>query len=122
MKTRVMLVEDNPMNSRLVEYVLERDDFSVIVMASAEDAIRAAAEDPPDIMLMDIQLPGMDGLEATRLLKKNPITAKIPIVAITAHAMTGDKERIRAAGCEGYISKPINTRELADTVRKYLSA
>lgn len=122
MKMRVMLVEDNPMNSRLVEYVLERDDFSVIVMASAEDAIRAAAEDPPDIMLMDIQLPGMDGLEATRLLKKNPITAKIPIVAITAHAMTGDKERIRAAGCEGYISKPINTRELADTVRKYLSA
>jgi CheY-like chemotaxis protein len=122
MKTRVMLVEDNPMNSRLVEYVLERDDFSVIVMASAEDAIRAAAEDPPDIMLMDIQLPGMDGLEATRQLKKNPVTAKIPIVAITAHAMTGDKERIRAAGCEGYISKPINTRELADTVRKYLSA
>jgi CheY-like chemotaxis protein len=122
MKTRVLLVEDNQMNSRLVEYVLERDGFSVRVMSSAEDAIRAAAEDIPDIVLMDIQLPGMDGLEATRQLKKNPITAKIPIVAITAHAMTGDEERILAAGCEGYISKPINTRELADTVKKFLSA
>ncbi|MBI5869617.1 MAG: response regulator [Actinobacteria bacterium] len=122
MKTRVMLVEDNQMNSRLVEFVLDRDGFTTIVMADAEEAIRAAADDPPDIMLMDIQLPGMDGLEATRQLKKNPITAKIPIVAITAHAMTGDEERIRAAGCEGYISKPINTRELAQTIRKYLSA
>lgn len=122
MKTRVMLVEDNQMNSRLVQYVLERDGFAVRVMVSGEDAIRAAAEDPPEIILMDIQLPGMDGLEATRQLKKNPITAKIPIVAITAHAMTGDEERIRGAGCEGYISKPINTRELSDTIRKYLSA
>jgi two-component system cell cycle response regulator DivK len=121
MKTMVMLVEDNEMNSRLVEYVLERDGFGVRVMDSAEDAIREAAEDPPAIILMDIQLPGMDGLEATRQLKKNPITAKIPIVAITAHAMTGDEERILAAGCEGYISKPISTRELAGIVRKYLS-
>lgn len=122
MNTRVMLVEDNQMNSRLVEYVLNRDGFTVSVMADAEQAIRAAADDPPDIMLMDIQLPGMDGLEATRQLKKNPVTAKIPIVAITAHAMTGDEERIRAAGCEGYISKPIDTRELAKTLRKYLSS
>ncbi|MHB8791928.1 MAG: response regulator [Thermoleophilia bacterium] len=122
MKTRVMLVEDNQMNSRLVEYVLIRDGFAVSVMASAEEAIRAAADDPPDIILMDIQLPGMDGLEATRQLKKNPITENIPIVAITAHAMTGDEERIRDAGCEGYISKPINTRELAKTIRKYLKA
>lgn len=122
MKTRVMLVEDNKMNSRLVEYVLERDNFSTRVLDNAEDAIRAATEDPPDILLMDIQLPDMDGLEATRQLKKNPITAGIPIVAITAHAMAGDEERIRNAGCEGYISKPINTRELADTIRSYLSA
>lgn len=121
MNTKVMLVEDNQMNSRLAEYVLNRDGFTVSVMADAEEAIRAAADDPPDIVLMDIQLPGMDGLEATRQLKKNPLTAKIPIVAITAHAMTGDEKRIRAAGCEGYITKPINTRELAQTIRKYLS-
>jgi len=117
-----MVVEDNQMNQRLVEFVLERDGFGIRIMGSAEDAIRAAEEDPPDIILMDIQLPGIDGLEATRQLKRNPRTADIPIVAITAHAMTGDEERIRAAGCAGYISKPINTRELAGTIRNYLSA
>ena len=122
MKTRVMLVEDNRMNSRLVEYVLEGDEFETTIIASAEEAVQAAADDPPDIILMDIQLPGMDGLEATRRLKQNPLTAKIPVVAITAHAMRGDEERVRAAGCDGYISKPINTRELAGTVRKFLAA
>ncbi|MBK5225463.1 MAG: response regulator [Thermoleophilia bacterium] len=122
MKTRVMLVEDNQMNSRLVEYVLERDGFEITIIASAEEAVQAAADDPPNIILMDIQLPGMDGIEATRRLKQNPLTAKIPVVAITAHAMRGDEERVRAVGCEGYILKPINTRELAGTVRKFLVA
>jgi two-component system cell cycle response regulator DivK len=117
-----MLVEDNQMNSRLVEYVLQRDGFEVRIIDSAEEAVQNAGANPPDIILMDIQLPGMDGLEATRLLKRSPATAMIPIVAITAHAMRGDEERIRAAGCEGYISKPIDTRELANTVRRYLSA
>lgn len=122
MKTRVMLVEDNQMNSRLVEYVLERDGFEITTIASAEEAVQAAADDPPNIILMDIQLPGMDGIEATRRLKQNPLTAKIPVVAITAHAMRGEEERVRAVGCEGYILKPINTRELAGTVRKFLVA
>ncbi len=121
LKTRVMLVEDNSMNSRLVEYVLERDGFEVKTSESAEDALGRAAIDPPDIILMDIQLPGMDGLEATRRMKANPATAAIPVVAITAHAMTGDEERILACGCAGYISKPINTRELALMVREFLS-
>ncbi|MCL4472988.1 MAG: response regulator [Actinobacteria bacterium] len=121
MKPKVLLVEDNQMNSRLVEYVLERDGFDVRVMDSAEEAVQAAGDDPPDVILMDIQLPGMDGLEATRRLKGKESTASIPILAITAHAMRGDEERILAAGCEGYISKPINTRELAATVRGYLS-
>ena len=120
MKPKVLLVEDNQMNSRLVEYVLERDGFDVSVMDSAEDAVLAAGDDPPDVILMDIQLPGMDGLEATRRLKGKEATASIPILAITAHAMRGDEERILAAGCQGYISKPINTRELAETVRSYL--
>ncbi|MHB9054201.1 MAG: response regulator [Thermoleophilia bacterium] len=122
MKPKVLLVEDNQMNSRLVEYVLERDGFVVKVMDSAEAAIKAAGDDAPDVILMDIQLPGMDGLEATRRLREKEATAKIPILAITAHAMRGDEERILAAGCEGYISKPINTRELAATVRSYLEA
>ena len=120
MKPVVLLVEDNEMNSRLVEYVLERDGFEVRVMDSAEEAVNAASADPPDVILMDIQLPGMDGLEATRRLKENASTRDIPILAITAHAMRGDEERILSAGCQDYISKPINTRELADTIRNYL--
>ena len=120
MKPVVLLVEDNEMNSRLVEYVLERDGFEVRVMDSAEEAVNAAIADPPDVILMDIQLPGMDGLEATRRLKDNAGTAQIPILAITAHAMRGDEERILSAGCQGYISKPINTRELAGTIRDHL--
>ncbi|MHB0867296.1 MAG: response regulator [Thermoleophilia bacterium] len=122
MTKQVLLVEDNEMNSRLVKFVLERDGFHVEVAPTAEEAIRNAASLDPDIILMDIQLPGMDGLQATRILKENPHTADIPIVAITAHAMRGDEERIRAAGCEGYIPKPINTRELSATVASYMKA
>lgn len=120
MTKQVMLVEDNEMNSRLVKFVLERDGFNVEIAPTAEEAIRNAEGLNPDIILMDIQLPGMDGLQATRILKQNPNTAAIPIVAITAHAMRGDEERIRAAGCEGYIPKPINTRELSATVASYM--
>lgn len=109
------------MNSRLAQYVLERDGFDVITSDSAEESIRLAAQEPPDIILMDVQLPGMDGLEATGLLKNDPATASIPVVAITAHAMLGDEERILAAGCAGYISKPIDTRDLARQVRGFLA-
>ncbi len=120
MKTRALLVEDNNMNSRLIKFVLERSGFEVLASGSAEEAIGIAEDQRPDIILMDVQLPGMDGLEATGRLKKNPATAKIPIIAITAHAMHGDEERIRAAGCEGYIAKPINTGELADVIAGHL--
>jgi CheY-like chemotaxis protein len=117
---KVMVVEDNRMNSRLLSFVLERDGFTVSVYENAEEAIEHAVAEPPDIILMDIQLPGMDGLEAARRLKEEAATAAVPIVAITAHAMTGDEERILAAGCAGYISKPINTRELSGAVRGFL--
>lgn len=118
---KIMLIEDNKMNARLLEHVLMRDGYDVTIHFSAEEAIAAAPELMPDIILMDIQLPGMDGLEATRHLKGDPSTSTIPIVAITAHAMRGDQERIMAAGCEGYISKPVNTRELAATIATYLA-
>lgn len=117
---KVMLIEDNKMNARLLEHVLTRDGYSVTIHFSAEEAIVAALQLMPDIILMDIQLPGMDGLEATRRLKSEPGTSAIPIVAITAHAMRGDEERIMAAGCEGYISKPVNTRELSATIAAYM--
>ncbi len=120
MKTKALVVEDNDMNCRLIKFVLERSNFEVLVSKSAEEAIGIAGSELPDVILMDVQLPGMDGLEATGRLKKNPATARIPVVAITAHAMHGDEERIRAAGCEGYIAKPINTRELADVIAAHL--
>ena len=119
-KARVLLVEDNVMNLRLAEFVLERGGFDVIPAASAEEAIKIAGDLVPDIILMDMQLPGMDGLEATGRLKENPKTAGIPVVALTAHAMIGDEERFIAAGCKGYIAKPIQTRELAATVEEFL--
>lgn len=118
---RVILVEDNAMNCRLIEFVLKRDGHSILIYENAEDAVREAAKVSPDIILMDIQLPGMDGLEATRRLKENPETAAVPVVAITAHAMRGDKERILAAGCAGYIAKPVNTRELSANLEQYLA-
>ncbi len=121
MKIKALVVEDNRMNSRLIKFVLEQENFEVLVSKSAEEAIVIAGSERPDIILMDVQLPGMDGLEATGLLKNNPATARIPIVAITAHAMHGDQERVRAAGCEGYISKPINTRELAAIIEGHLN-
>lgn len=122
MNKRVLVVEDNQMSARLLEYVLNRDGYTVSIMASATEALDSAKDDPPDIIIMDIQLPDMDGLAATRQLKKNRITAKIPVVAITAYAMTGNKDRIRAAGCAGYVSKPVNTRELAATIGNLLIA
>ncbi len=121
MKKTVLIVEDNRMNSRLAEFVLERDGFAVRTAATAEEAIKSVREERPDLILMDIQLPGMDGLKATRILKGDAGTADVPIVAITAHAMLGDEERIKASGCEGYIAKPINTWKLAEMVDKYIT-
>jgi two-component system cell cycle response regulator/two-component system cell cycle response regulator DivK len=120
--TKVMLVEDNNMNARLLEHVLIRDGFELVIFSSAEEAIAAAVSEMPDIILMDIQLPGMDGLDAARQLKNESATSMIPIVAITAHAMNGDEDRILQSGCEGYISKPINTRDVTAKLKSFLEA
>jgi CheY-like chemotaxis protein len=117
---KILLVEDNHMNSRLTEFVLEREGFDVYTVTTAEEAVDSVRNEKPDLILMDIQLPGMDGLEATRIIKGDPETAHIPVVAVTAHAMRGDEERIIKAGCEGYIAKPINTWKLGDTLSRYL--
>ena len=118
--TRILLVEDNPANQLLASSVLERDGFEVMLAESALDALEAVSRATPDLILMDIQLPEMDGLALTRRLKADPATAGITVVAMTAHAMVGDKEDALAAGCAGYISKPIDTRTLAGQVRGFL--
>ena len=117
---KVLIVEDNPVNSELAQDLLEVRGFEVLTALSAEDALGLAASAKPDIVLMDIGLPGMDGLEATRRLKQDPATSAIPVVCLTAHAMEGDKERALEIGAVGYITKPINTREFADQVLGYL--
>jgi two-component system, cell cycle response regulator DivK len=118
---RVLVVDDNTLNIELVSFVLGADGFEV---ASAIDAEQALAQLPvfaPALVLMDIQMPGMDGLELTRRLKADAATAHIIVVAFTAYAMKGDEAKLREAGCDGYISKPIDVGRFAAQVRQHLA-
>ena len=122
MSEPILIVDDNPVNARLASLTLELAGFKVQTAADAQQALDAIAQTLPRLILMDVQLPGMDGLELTRRLKADPATAAIPVVAITSYAMRGDEERVRAAGCDGYIAKPIDTRTFAATVDGFLTA
>ena len=112
MSQKILVVEDNNRNRRLLKILLESRGYEVIEAVTGEEAMRYLRDSKPDLILMDIQLPNVDGLELTRNIKNNPKTADVPIVAVTAYAMKGDRERILEAGCDGYISKPIDTRKL----------
>lgn len=117
---RILVVEDNPANQLLAETVLEREGFVVDVAGSAAEAVRRLTTNVPDLILMDISLPGQDGLSLTRDLKSDPSTSHIPVVALTAHAMAGDREAALAAGCSGHITKPIDIEKFGDEVRGFL--
>lgn len=119
--TRVLIVEDNPTNMTLVVFLLQSAGYTVLSAADAEAGLTLAREERPDLILMDIQLPGMDGLEATALLKGDDATRAIPVIALTALAMRGDEERIRAAGCDGYIAKPMQYQELLAAIAAQLA-
>lgn len=116
----ILLVEDNEANQLLASSVLELSGYSVEVAGDANEARSILGRCAPDLILMDIQLPGIDGLTFVKQLKAEPATAGIPVVALTARAMSGDRERSLAAGCNGYIPKPINTRTFVSEVRKFL--
>ena len=118
---RVLIVEDNPANMTLATFLLQSAGHSVVTAANAEIGLMLARSEHPDLILMDIQLPGMDGLEATGLLKADAATRAIPVVALTALAMKGDEERIRAAGCDGYIAKPMRYKDFLATVAQQLA-
>lgn len=118
---KILVVEDNQMNLMLVTDLLEAAGYLVIPALGGKEALRVARQEHPELILMDIQLPEMDGLEVTRLLKQDESTRDIKIVALTAHAMRGDEDKARQAGCSGYIAKPINTRKFVHVVRDYLS-
>ena len=113
---KILLVEDNPVNRRLAEFLLRSQGYQVREATTAQEAFEILKTDRPDLILMDIQLPGMDGLEATRTLKDQPVTAEIPVIAVTSYAMKGDREKALAAGCAGYVTKPIDKNTLLQEV------
>lgn len=117
---KVLLIEDNPLNMELAVDLLELGGYEVLTATTAEEGIELAQKETPDLILMDISLPGIDGLEATRILKKDKKVKDVPIVAMSAHAMTGDKEKAMEAGCMGYITKPIDTKSLVERVKEFM--
>ncbi len=118
---KILIVEDNPANMKLASSLLKKNGYETFEAFDADTGISIAKEQSPDLILMDIQLPGMDGLTATGILKKDPATKSIPIIALTAFAMKGDEEKMLAAGCDGYIPKPIRYKEFLATVDSFLA-
>jgi CheY-like chemotaxis protein len=116
----ILIVDDSPINLKLVKVLLLKEGYQVQTAADAEEGLKSIQASKPRLILMDIQLPGMDGLEMTRRLKASPETADIKVVALTAYAMKGDEEKARAAGCDGYITKPIDTQALPGLIAKQL--
>jgi two-component system, cell cycle response regulator DivK len=116
----ILVVDDNPVNLKLVQVLLSSQGYDVRSAGDAEDALAMLREFTPRLILMDIQLPGMDGLELTRRLKADPAMRGVIILGLTAYAMKGDEERVRAAGCDGYIAKPIDTRRFSELVAEFL--
>ena len=119
---RILIVEDNPANMKLATLLLQNVGHTALCAGDAETGLMLARNDLPDLILMDIQLPGMDGLAATTLLKQDPATAAIPIIALTAMAMKEDKEKTRTAGCDAYIAKPLRYQELYAAIDALLAA
>ncbi len=118
---RILVVEDNPLNLKLVRDVLTFAGYDVIEAQSGEEGLRAAQDDPPDLVLMDLQLPGIDGTETLRRLRQGTLGQDVPVVAVTALAMAEDKERASRAGFDGYVEKPISVRTLPGQIEAFLS-
>ncbi|MBI4840469.1 MAG: response regulator [candidate division NC10 bacterium] len=118
----MLVVEDNAVNLELLVALLEQEGCEVLVAETADAGLHLARTAQPALILMDVQLPGMTGYEATRHLKADPATAAIPIVALTALAMRGEEERAKAAGCAGYLTKPLDTETFRETVRQLLGS
>jgi two-component system, cell cycle response regulator DivK len=120
MKTRILLIEDNEQNRYLLTFLLGQRGHEVVAAVSGSLGLELAAKVSPDLILLDIQLPGMDGYAVARALKSDPRLKSIPIVAVTSYAMVGDREKVLAAGAEGYIEKPINPETFVAEVERFL--
>ena len=118
----VLLVEDNPHNRKIFSGMLTHAGFRVVEAEDGHKALAAVAAELPDVILMDLSIPGVDGWEVTRRIKADTRSKAVPIIALTAHAMRGDEERARAAGCDHYLAKPISPKKVVEEVRKILGA
>lgn len=119
---KILLVEDNDDNRLVYRTILDHYGFIVLEAADGEEGVRRARADAPDLILMDVSIPKIDGWEATRLLKADPATASIPIIALTAHALATDRAKAKEVGCDGYLAKPVEPRRVVEEVQKYLDA
>jgi len=117
---QILLVEDNVMNRRLAQFLLKSEGYIVYEATNGREALELVKAHAPDLILMDLQLPELDGFTTTQILKQDATTRDIPVVALTAYAMTGDAERALEAGCDGYITKPIDKQGFLETVASYL--
>ncbi len=120
--TRVLVVEDNERNLKLVRDVLQYAGYEIIEARTGEEGVELAQSRSPDVILMDLQLPDIDGMEALRRIRKSPVTADVPVVAVTAFAMQDDRARVFDAGFDGYLEKPLSVRELPAQVQQFLTA
>lgn len=121
MAKKILVVEDEPKNLKLIHDLLQRFGYEVNEATDGIRGLEMTKAGDPDLVLMDIMMPRMNGLEATRIIKSNASTKNIPVIALTAFAMAGDREQAIEAGCDGYISKPVDIRELLETIRRFLS-
>jgi two-component system cell cycle response regulator DivK len=120
MSKRILLVEDQPDNRQIIRDLLAATDYELTEAENGEQALAAVAKQRPDLILMDIQLPIMDGYEATRRIKADPASRSIPIIAVTSYALSGEETKVRAAGCDGYVTKPYSPRLLLAKIREFL--
>jgi len=121
MSKTILIVEDEPKNMKLLRDLLQRFGYEILEASDGEEGVKSAGEKIPNLILMDIMMPKMDGLEATRIIKANTQTKQIPIIALTSYAMKGDRERTIEAGCDGYIAKPIDIQEVLKTIEHFLT-
>lgn len=117
---KILVIEDNENNLYLIKFILEKNGYQVVEAKDAKTGIKKVSSEKPDLIIMDIQLPDLSGLEATKKIRASKANSKIPIIAITSYAMVGDKEKALAAGCTSYIEKPINPETVMDELRKFL--
>ncbi|HDP70380.1 MAG TPA: response regulator [Actinobacteria bacterium] len=120
MKKRVLVVEDNRVNMYLIGFILEKNGYEVIRAETGKEGVNLAIEEKPDLILMDIMLPDIDGLEATKRIRESGADGDVPIIALTSYAMVGDKDKAMFAGCTGYIEKPIDPETIIGEIEKYL--